>query len=106
MLASERNCIEIEPGSGGDAFSWRKRDKGAAGRTAKYTNGADPGGGAQEPALWVQPLRWMDGVVDSVQGKIDCPGYPPDPRPFNSSTATNRCEQSQAEIGQIDLKFI
>ena len=74
VLASERNCIDVEPGSGGDAFSWRKRDKGAAGRAAKYSGGADPGGGAPEPALWVQPLRWMDGVLDSVQGKIDCPG--------------------------------
>ena len=65
--------VEVEPGPGDGAFAWRKRDRSSTGYRSG-AGGAGPGAAAQEPALWVQPLQWMDGVVNDVQGKINCPG--------------------------------
>jgi len=28
---------------------------------------------AEASALFVEPLRWMDGVLGEVQGKLKCP---------------------------------
>ena len=70
--------VEVELGTGEVAFAWRKRDRSATGYRSG-AGGAEPCAAAQEPALWVQPLQWMDAVVNDVQGKINCPRRVPPP---------------------------
>lgn len=68
--------VEVEPGPGDGAFPWRKRNKRPTAPRRSASARVSDGGehDPQEPALWLQPLQWMEGVVDSVQGKIHCPG--------------------------------
>eukprot|EP00873_Tetraselmis_striata_P007861 jgi/Tetstr1/428125/TSEL_018177.t2 len=61
LVATSTHAVPVEPGAGGSAFSFSKRAKQVGAHTGRETS------------LFVQPLRWMDGAIGQVNGKLYCP---------------------------------
>lgn len=72
LVATSQNVLEIASGIGQEAFSWRKRDKETG--TSRVID--DENGYLQFGGIFVEPLKWMDGVAQGdIEGKLYCPRY-------------------------------
>lgn len=73
LATSDNIMVDVSVGQGKDGFSWRKRAKDALHAQTSTSCGHTLYGEAISGSIFVEPLRWMDGITDNTQGKIYCP---------------------------------
>eukprot|EP00890_Picochlorum_soloecismus_P003791 jgi/Picsp_1/4412/NSC_01918-R1_dual specificity protein phosphatase 12-like len=101
LVATSQNVMSgnVSIGAGKEGFSWKKQAKDHAHNSHHHhascslDNTANRNPEVPSGSIFVEPLRWMNGITDSTQGKLYCPGCNARLGSFNWSGLQNQESQ-------------